>query len=111
MIVQNSLPTKSIMINHDQQGFTVHDITHIDALWGIASLVVAEDFPMTPTEGFVFGGAILVHDLATPGFTLQSLDLSAFKSKTVQIEFEAKEDNGSITSFVVDDVAVVVGGS
>jgi hypothetical protein len=51
-------------IHHHQPDFTVHDITHIDALWGVASLVVSDSFPMTPTEGFVLGGAFLVHDLA-----------------------------------------------
>lgn len=44
------------------------------------------------------------------GFTLQSFDLTAWKGTTVKIEFEGKEDNGSSTSFVVDDVAITVGG-
>jgi hypothetical protein len=44
--------------------FTVHDITHIDALWETASLVAGPTIDLTPTEGFVLGGAILVHDLA-----------------------------------------------
>jgi hypothetical protein len=45
---------------------------------------------------------------AAPGYTLQSLDLTAFKGRTIRIELEASEDNGSITSFVVDDFAVVL---
>jgi len=48
----------------DQPTFTVHDITHIDALWTIGSLIVGDDFKMTPTEGFILGGAFLVHDIA-----------------------------------------------
>lgn len=43
--------------------FTVHDITHIDALWETAELVVQNDFQLTPTEAFVLGGTFLIHDL------------------------------------------------
>jgi len=42
---------------------TVHDITHIDALWGIADLIVGEEYPFTPAEAYVLGGAFLLHDL------------------------------------------------
>ena len=47
---------------------------------------------------------------AAPGFAQQSVDLTEFKGQTVRIEFEATEDDGSVTSFVVDDVAVVAQG-
>lgn len=43
--------------------FTVHDITHIDALWETAELVVQNDFVLTPAEAFVLGGIFLIHDL------------------------------------------------
>lgn len=43
--------------------FTVHDITHIDALWETAELVARDDFQLTPAEGFVLGGTFLIHDL------------------------------------------------
>ena len=43
--------------------FTVHDITHIDALWETAELVVKDDFELTPAEAFVLGGTFLIHDL------------------------------------------------
>lgn len=45
---------------------------------------------------------------AAPEFILYSLDLTQFKGSTIRIEFEVKEDNGSITSFVLDDFALVV---
>ena len=51
-------------IRRDLPYLTVHDVTHLDGLWDIASIVVGEAYPMTPTEGFVLGGAILLHDLA-----------------------------------------------
>lgn len=47
---------------------------------------------------------------AAAGFTLQSLNLTAFRGRTVRIELEAKEDNGSRTSFVVDDFALNLEG-
>jgi Histidine kinase-, DNA gyrase B-, and HSP90-like ATPase len=43
--------------------FTVHDITHLDALWEIADLIAGPDVTLNPAEAFVFGGAILLHDL------------------------------------------------
>ena len=42
---------------------TVHDMTHIDALWLMADMIVGPDYPITPTESFVLGGAFLLHDL------------------------------------------------
>ncbi len=45
---------------------------------------------------------------AAPGYILHSLDLTQFKGRTVRLEFEVQEDNGSITSFVIDDLALVV---
>lgn len=43
---------------------TVHDITHLDALWGVASEIAGADYELTPAEAFVLGGAILLHDSA-----------------------------------------------
>lgn len=45
---------------------------------------------------------------SAPGFSLQAFDLSAFKGRTIIVELEAQEDAGSVTSFVVDDFAMVV---
>ena len=49
-------------IPRDLPEFTVHDITHLDALWETASLIAGKEFLLTPTEAFVLGGAILIHD-------------------------------------------------
>lgn len=43
---------------------TVHDITHLDALWRIADQVAGSDYPINPAEAFVLGGAFLLHDAA-----------------------------------------------
>jgi len=48
----------------DFDNLTLHDITHLDALWEIASLIVGEDYPLNPMEAFVLGGAFLLHDAA-----------------------------------------------
>ena len=50
-------------IARDLPDYTVHDVTHLDALWGLADRIAGSDFPLTPTEAFVLGGAFLIHDL------------------------------------------------
>lgn len=59
-------------IQGDLPALTIHDITHMDALWEMASLVIGSHYILSPIEGYVLGGAILLHDLAmsvaaTPG--------------------------------------------
>ena len=48
----------------DMPGYTVHDETHLDAVWDTASLVANPGLTLSPPEGFVFGGAVLLHDAA-----------------------------------------------
>lgn len=43
---------------------TVHDITHIDALWRVADQIAGPTYPLNPAEAFVLGGAFLLHDAA-----------------------------------------------
>lgn len=43
---------------------TIHDVTHLDALWETADLVAGDRYPLNPMEAFVLGGAILLHDAA-----------------------------------------------
>lgn len=50
-------------IARDLPQFTVHDENHLDALWRLAELVGGDELDLTPTEAFVFGGAVLIHDL------------------------------------------------
>jgi hypothetical protein len=52
------------LIPRDIPGLTVHDITHLDALWETASLIAGEDYPLNPAEAFVFGCSVLLHDSA-----------------------------------------------
>lgn len=46
----------------DMKHYTVHDLTHLDALWEMAELIGGENFTLNPAEAFVFGGAVLLHD-------------------------------------------------
>lgn len=50
-------------ISRDLPDYTVHDITHLDALWEMASIVCGEGYILNPAEAFVLGGAFLIHDL------------------------------------------------
>jgi hypothetical protein len=50
-------------IPRDFDFLTVHDITHLDALWEMADLVITDDDRLSPLEAFVLGGAFLLHDL------------------------------------------------
>lgn len=46
----------------DCKGLTIHDISHLDAIWEIADEIVGPDWELNPAEAFVFGAAVLVHD-------------------------------------------------
>lgn len=50
-------------ISRDLPDFTVHDISHIDALWEIASIIAGSQITLNPIEAFVFGSSALLHDL------------------------------------------------
>lgn len=43
-------------------GLTIHDISHLDALWDVASTVAGPDYPLNPLEAYVFGASVLLHD-------------------------------------------------
>lgn len=47
--------------------FTVHDITHIDALWDMADIILPPELEINPVEAFILGGAFLIHDLGMGG--------------------------------------------
>lgn len=43
---------------------TVHDITHLDALWRVAYEIAGTGYPLNPAEAYILGGAFLLHDAA-----------------------------------------------
>jgi hypothetical protein len=52
------------LIHSELPSLTVHDITHVDKLWDVASQIAGPDYPLNPAEAFVLGGAFLLHDAA-----------------------------------------------
>lgn len=49
-------------IRTDFPALTVHDITHVDSLWQIGSIIAGEDYELNPMEGFILGCSFLMHD-------------------------------------------------
>ncbi|MDW9629154.1 hypothetical protein GOB36_02135 [Sinorhizobium meliloti] len=49
-------------IDGQLKNFTIHDITHVDALWEYADLIAGPNCHLNPVEAFVLGAAFLVHD-------------------------------------------------
>ena len=45
-------------------GLTIHDVTHLDALWETADLLAGDSIKLNPLEGFILGAAVLLHDSA-----------------------------------------------
>lgn len=41
---------------------TIHDVSHLDALWDVASTIAGPDYPLNPLEAYVFGASVLLHD-------------------------------------------------
>lgn len=46
----------------DCKDLTVHDVTHLDALWESAQQICGDKWVLNPAEAFVFGAAVLIHD-------------------------------------------------
>lgn len=49
-------------IRNDFPSLTVHDISHVDSLWQVGSVITGDDYDINPLEGFVLGCAFLMHD-------------------------------------------------
>lgn len=49
-------------ISKDFPNLTIHDISHVDSLWGVADVIIGDNYPVTPLEGFILGCAFLIHD-------------------------------------------------
>lgn len=49
-------------IAKDLPGLTIHDVTHLDALWETASLIAGPELAINPAEAYVLGASILLHD-------------------------------------------------
>lgn len=51
-------------ISTDFPNLTIHDVTHMDALWKVADLLVGDQHKLNPLEVFVIGCTFYLHDAA-----------------------------------------------
>ena len=80
-------------IAKENPGFTVHDISHIDALWETATVVLGGEFTLSPIEAYALGQSFLIHDLAMSNVSVDDVeaieksvryqDLLAYQLKTI----------------------------
>ncbi|WP_169045724.1 ATP-binding protein [Aeromonas salmonicida] len=61
---RKNVSTLANEIGRSLPDYTIHDITHIDALWEMTDCICGADYELNPVEGFILGGAFLLHDLA-----------------------------------------------
>ena len=85
----------------DVPGLTVHDISHLDALWDMASLVAEGAVSINPAETFVLGGSILLHDAAMsvaayPGGLAEVQTTVAWKDAIANFALALKESDEDI---------------
>jgi hypothetical protein len=78
-------------IAKDIPGLTVHDVTHLDALWETASLIAGPGLAINPAEAYVLGASILLHDAG--------MCLAAYPGGLASIR-ETTEWRDSITSLL-----------
>lgn len=64
---------------------TVHDITHVDALWRVAGEIAGGDYPLNPAEAFVLGGGFLLHDAPTSWRPMKTGSLASRKHSSGKI--------------------------
>lgn len=51
-------------ISTDFPNLTIHDVTHMDALWKVADLLVGNPHKLNPLEVFIIGCTFYLHDAA-----------------------------------------------
>jgi hypothetical protein len=89
------------------KGLTVHDIRHVHQLWHVASTICGPTYPLNPLEGFVLGGAFLIHDAgltaaAYPG-GVDGLRRTSLYRDMLAIELKRGQDNLEITDALIDN--------
>ncbi len=84
-------------IAKDIPGLTVHDVTHLDALWETTSLIAGPDQTINPAEAYVLGASILLHDA---GMCLAAYPdgLASIKETTEWKSFNGSRTVSSTTS-------------
>jgi hypothetical protein len=83
----------------DLPGMTIHDISHLDALWDTASSVAEGAVNVNPVEAFVLGASILLHDAAMslaayPGGLAEVRTTVAWKDAVARLALASEESGG-----------------
>jgi hypothetical protein len=83
----------------DLPGMTVHDVSHLDALWDAASSVAEGAVNVNPPEAFVLGASILLHDAAMslaayPGGLTEVRTTVAWKDAIARFALASEENGG-----------------
>lgn len=95
----------------DLPGMTVHDVSHLDALWDTASSVAEGAVNVNPAEAFVLGASILLHDSAMslaayPGGLAEVRTTIAWKDAVARLAL-ASEESGE--SFDIENPPTEIG--
>lgn len=98
------------LIPSDLPEMTVHDITHLDALWEMGSIVTKDKVDLNPPEAFVFGAAVLIHDAAMTVYAysggLQELkETTAWKDAVARLRMVAQENNIDVNDLEIENTA------
>jgi hypothetical protein len=93
-------------IQKELPSLTLHDITHVDSLWRVASEIAGPDFDLNPAEAFVLGGAFLLHDAAHcraafPGGLAELQQTTEWQDSAAQLGFALNELTDGSESFQV----------
>lgn len=96
-------------ISKDFPNLTRHDITHVDALWNVGSVIVGDSYEINPLEGFVLGCAFLVHDAALSYVTIGGKDkLRGMQYwKDTYAEFDGLKDISEEEKLKIADFATI----
>ena len=83
----------------DLPDMTVHDISHMDALWDTASAVAEGAINVNPAESFVLGTSIILHDAAMslsayPGGLTEIKTTVAWHDAIARVALSAEESSG-----------------
>jgi hypothetical protein len=52
---RNNISTLTARIETQFPQLTIHDVSHLDALWEVASLIAGPTYPLNAMEAFVLG--------------------------------------------------------
>lgn len=97
-------------ISNDMKDLTVHDMSHLDALWEMGSTIVDDSFSLNPPEAFVFGASVLIHDAAMtvdayPGGLDGLKKETAWRDSFARLQMEISEKGGEVDENNLQELA------